>query len=133
MPNEVILSIDGEIVYDSSKIRYGTTNKSSAKSVTSVPKVTYNRVPNPTIGKEYFYMDGLDEDNNTIYTKGTLLSKKSVRDGPMSFADQYIFKDRTGKELKQMAVFNISNPGGGSTRRKRRKLRKSKKRRSYLK
>ena len=31
MPNEVILSIDGEIVYDSSKIRYGTTNKSSAK------------------------------------------------------------------------------------------------------
>ena len=115
--SNVILSIDGTVVYNSSNSVDNLSN--------SVQKETYTRVQNPKINNDYYYVSDQDENYNPVYTKAKLIRIDNEKDGPMSTKKVYVFDNNVKKDEFQ-EIYSLK--AGGKSRR--RKLRKSKKRRT---
>ena len=115
--SNVILSIDGIVVYNSS----GSVDNLS----NSVQKETYTSVPNPKINNDYYYISDRDENYNPVYKKAKLIRIYNENDGPTTTKKVYVFDDNV-KKNEYDGIFSLK--AGGKSRR--RKLRKSKKRRT---
>jgi hypothetical protein len=93
-----------------------------AGTVPAANNTKYRVVPNPTSGKEYYYVSGKNEENRPIYKKG-LFTKQTLQNGMQSWSE-YMFMN--GADFRG-PVYKIDAGG------KRKTLNKKHVRKSYKK